>query len=307
MNNETQGEQQAVAWISADNLQQLAAGGPRQPMFGRQHLDVDVPLYTRPKPVAGDAVRARIRGLIAEIDPQRKPATGEMRHVANELRAIAALSAAPAAPALRFEDADALVTHLTDLWCDDGGPGVTWEPARIAVEAIRAWQSKAALAPVAGDAVSALPRSWRKEAGIQQNHSYARGLDRCAEQLTAALAQDRASQGAKRVPTGPRFTNTGDSEAQFIADGDRLDCPACGGSGHAEDASQGAAAGVPADFITHRDAWRDGLNRAVRYAKDSDDASYWMHEVRAFDRAYAQLLAAAPSAPTQGAEREVGK
>ena len=34
----------------------------------------------------------RLRGLIAEIDPQRKPATGEMRHVANELRSIAALA-----------------------------------------------------------------------------------------------------------------------------------------------------------------------------------------------------------------------
>lgn len=50
------------------------------------------PQPAAPAPVAGDAVAARIRGLIADIDPQRKPATGEMLHVANELRSIAALA-----------------------------------------------------------------------------------------------------------------------------------------------------------------------------------------------------------------------
>lgn len=33
------------------------------------------------------------------------------------------------------------------------------------------------------------------------------------------------------------FSNRGDSEAQFIADSERLNCPACGGSGHVDDAA----------------------------------------------------------------------
>lgn len=36
-------------------------------------------------------------------------------------------------------------------------------------------------------------------------------------------------------PKGATFPNDGNSEAQFIADGERLNCPACGGSGHVED------------------------------------------------------------------------
>jgi hypothetical protein len=42
----------------------------------------------------GDAA-SRIRGLIAEIDPKAKPATGTMKLVADELRAISALTTQP--------------------------------------------------------------------------------------------------------------------------------------------------------------------------------------------------------------------
>ncbi len=40
---------------------------------------------------------------------------------------------------------------------------------------------------------------------------------------------------------GVTFRNYGDSEAQFIADGERLNCPACGGSGHIDDSPKGGA------------------------------------------------------------------
>ena len=49
---------------------------------------------------------------------------------------------------------------------------------------------------------------------------------KCADELQQSFAQFRKS---KRF-----FANKGDSEANFIADGD-LSCPHCGGSGHAGD------------------------------------------------------------------------
>lgn len=52
-----------------------------------------------------------------------------------------------------------------------------------------------------------------------------------AVSVTQAL---RAIAAALRMGA-TTFTNDGDSEAQFIADGERLNCPACGGSGHVDD------------------------------------------------------------------------
>ena len=69
----------------------------------------------------------------------------------------------------------------------------------------------------------------------------------------------------------------------------------------------GRAVAVPEDFTTHRKAWRDGLNMAVRHAANADDAIYWMHEVRAFDRAYAELLPAAPIPQHPAAEGASGE
>lgn len=50
-----------------------------------------------------DAVASRLRGLIAEIDSHRKPATGELRLVADELKSILALASAPAAAGAQGE------------------------------------------------------------------------------------------------------------------------------------------------------------------------------------------------------------
>ena len=51
-------------------------------------------------------------------------------------------------------------------------------------------------------------------------------LRKCADELQQSFAQFRESKAL--------FPNKGDSEANFIADGD-LSCPRCGGSGHAGD------------------------------------------------------------------------
>ena len=51
-------------------------------------------------------------------------------------------------------------------------------------------------------------------------------MRKCADELQQSFAQFRESKAL--------FANKGDSEANFIADGD-LSCPHCGGSGHAGD------------------------------------------------------------------------
>ncbi|MGY3581885.1 hypothetical protein ACVIGB_000044 [Bradyrhizobium sp. USDA 4341] len=53
---------------------------------------------------------------------------------------------------------------------------------------------------------------------------------------------------------------------------------------------------LPHDFFTHRDAWRSAIvamrDAAPSRTEDMDERAYWDHELRAFDRAYADLAAA---------------
>lgn len=46
---------------------------------------------------------------------------------------------------------------------------------------------------------------------------------------------------------------------------------------------------VPDDFLSHRASWRKAIELAIANAKHEDDRSYWRHELRAYDRAYAEL------------------
>jgi hypothetical protein len=57
-------QQEPAAWINSDNLAELKRGGPRQPVFGKQHLDVDVPLYTSPQPAQPSVPVEAIREFI---------------------------------------------------------------------------------------------------------------------------------------------------------------------------------------------------------------------------------------------------
>lgn len=54
---------------------------------------------------------------------------------------------------------------------------------------------------------------------------------------------------------------------------------------------------VPDDFLSHRSAWRAAMVIAEGFAANEDDASYWRHELKAFDNAYS-MLASTP-APAQ--------
>ena len=50
---------------------------------------------------------------------------------------------------------------------------------------------------------------------------------------------------------------------------------------------------VPEDFLSHHASWRAALERCIETAPeathDRDDKAYWRHELRAFDRAFAEL------------------
>jgi hypothetical protein len=60
--------------------------------------------------------------------------------------------------------------------------------------------------------------------------------------------------------------------------------------------SDQSAASLPHDFFSHQNAWRSALvgmrDAAPERTEDTDERAYWNHELRAFDRAYAELAAA---------------
>ncbi len=64
-------------------------------------------------------------------------------------------------------------------------------------------------------------------------------------------------------PKGATFPNDGNSEAQFVADGERLNCPACGGSGHVEDSPKGGSEARDAELKAAQDAGHTGAIRWV--------------------------------------------
>lgn len=66
------------------------------------------------------------------------------------------------------------------------------------------------------------------------------------------------------------FSNRGDSEAQFIADSERLNCPACGGSGHVDDA---ALPKVNIVCETRTDAVAGSMSLNVIRVEREDDGS----------------------------------
>lgn len=39
------------------------------------------------------------------------------------------------------------------------------------------------------------------------------------------------------------------------------------------------------NFKTHREAWRDALERMIKRSADDDNHSYWVHELKAYDDA----------------------
>jgi hypothetical protein len=50
---------------------------------------------------------------------------------------------------------------------------------------------------------------------------------------------------------------------------------------------------IPANFTTHRSAWRDAITECINAEterRNHDSAAYWQHELEAFDRSFARLL-----------------
>lgn len=55
------------------------------------------------------------------------------------------------------------------------------------------------------------------------------------------------------------------------------------------------ARSVPSDFYSHKMAWRAAIVQCgLSAAASESDRAYWEHELRAFDRAYAELGPPAP-------------
>ncbi|MGV8869328.1 MAG: hypothetical protein ACOH2S_20615 [Janthinobacterium svalbardensis] len=64
---------------------------------------------------------------------------------------------------------------------------------------------------------------------------------------------------------------------------------------------------IPANFTTHRNAWRDAINECVNVeeaAGNFDQSAYWKHELAAFDRSFDRLLSGEvkQAAPAQAQE-----
>lgn len=62
---------------------------------------------------------------------------------------------------------------------------------------------------------------------------------------------------------------------------------------------------IPGNFITHRPSWREALVIAKEHAKTEADASYWQHEINAFDRSFDRLWELMRTSPT--AEQQIKK
>ena len=77
-------------------------------------------------------------------------------------------------------------------------------------------------------------------------------------------------------------------------------CPDCTRL-NAQPAPATQQAGIPGNFITHREAWREALETA-KFVSTGVDRSYWDHELAAFDRSFDRLWTLMQDAPSkQGA------
>lgn len=165
-----------------------------------------------------------------------------MRRAANLLeKAIAATPAAPvaAAPAgLTRDDAEQVIDRIM------GEYGFSM-PSRAYAELVDEFMCTPA-AP-----------------GIDNTTPVDRGALQMAINVLRRAGKDEVADALiDASPKGATFPNDGNSEAEFIADGERLNCPACGGSGHVDDSPKGGIEAVA--------AWEDGLLDADSATLQSD-------------------------------------
>lgn len=72
------------------------------------------------------------------------------------------------------------------------------------------------------------------------------------------LAAEKLRDLIDASPKGVTMHNDGSSEAQFIADAERLNCTVCGGSGHVDDSPKGGS-NVVSEYIAARDAYEEAV------------------------------------------------
>lgn len=169
------------------------------------------------------------------------------------------------------------------------------ESARLILKQVNEF-TVAAPGPVAGDAVAKLPATWRATDDFHGDG------DAFADELEAALAQDRASQGAASESTGmrARFDEIEQRVARNEVSPAEVFTQMRTAAIYLRDkASQGAAAGV-------QEGWRlvPVLPTPAMLEQIKLQEGF---TTLALTNRYRAMLAAAPIAPTQGAEREVGR
>lgn len=210
----------------------------------------------------------RIRTIASQAGTERQHGpqfVAGMRRAANLLeKAIAATPAAPvtAAPADLIErckeilawqrtgvlPGDALRTYANARWPDEHDPLQIAEK-ETAREAFRILARAAEASTPAAPGIDLSPfrelvetcedvRAASDECDIGEGLANAVPFHLWNEFLSKL---DAAQHVLDANPKGATFPNDGNSEAQFIADGERLNCPACGGSGHVEDSPKGGS------------------------------------------------------------------
>lgn len=107
----------------------------------------------------------------------------------------------------------------------------------------RTWDSMIAAAPAASEGEDgAVAWQYRRQPGApwqSVDSQPARVLVGDGDEYRPLYTRPAAQVGATPKHDEGRiavYSNMGDSEATFVADGERLNCPACGGSGHVDDA-----------------------------------------------------------------------
>ena len=137
------------------------------------------------------------RTLHASEGQSREDSQELYRLIADRLRGEAAQS-----PSFDRRFNEMLIGILADVQDELGFTDEEKECSNGSAEILHAIRElkAAAPAPVAGDAVAGLPEKWRWRAAGYENPERAR-IERCAADLAAALAQDRASQAA--APSAP--------------------------------------------------------------------------------------------------------
>lgn len=297
--------------VSAERLMAVASaslGGGQGPALAAR---VDQQDLQEQATQAIQGVPARVHELLAALTINDDPAS--RARLAMELRSL--LAAAPAAPMGEAKTAEVPPLPAPVFYTDIHGHLHTEGQMR---DYAARWAI--ATAPAAPAQPGAFTPEWlwsqlmgwcNKRGVSPANHNELFAIVGEAYKLAAAVAPAQAQQSAAAVAAerercavlcdllggdiDPRNPDERRLLANSLARAIRAGEPAT----KPTQAEQSAT--VPADFLSHRQAWRSAIELAMRLAPEpdqgADDKAYWLHELHVFDRAYAELASEPPAPP----------